>query len=291
MAGVLGRALPRAEDRDGIVGRAAHLHVARRAARIDREVGDEHDRAKRSPDCVGAGGISGLRIVDGGRVRGEWRDRIARRRAAERERVLVVVEDLDDRGRRAATHRVDADEGRALDEARGRIATVIVAAGRGRNRDARRARRGARRWRCRSLRRFRRRSCSPTRCSRGSAVARAEACTSGWARSLRSSRRGSLGFRRCMWWAHRRPAPPLARVEHGGSVTVSGSVLGATAARQQNRQRDDGASKIPRHSPSISTVPMARQTVYPTSVTNNDIVHGCAIPTRRDPRRSRAVSW
>src|SRR5262249_29723374 len=46
---------------------------------------------------------------------------------------------------RAAANRVDAAQGRALHEARGRISTIVVAAARGRYRDARGARRGPRR--------------------------------------------------------------------------------------------------------------------------------------------------
>jgi hypothetical protein len=66
-------------------------------------------------------------------------------------------------------------------------------------------------------------------------------------------------------------------VAHAAIATVSGSGLRATATRQQNRQRDDGASKIRRHGPSISTVPMVSEPVHPTSATNNDMVDGCAI--------------
>src|SRR5262249_58588818 len=57
---------------------------------------------------------------------------------------LVVVEDLDDGGRRAATDRVDGAQGRALHEARGQISTTVVAAGRGWYRNAGGARRGSR---------------------------------------------------------------------------------------------------------------------------------------------------
>src|SRR5262249_18810060 len=99
----------------------------------------------RSTNRVRAGRVARLGIMDGIRVSRQWRDRKARRCAAEGKSVLVVVEDLDDGGLGAATNRVDAAQGRALHEARGRISTIVVAAARGRYRDARGARRGPRR--------------------------------------------------------------------------------------------------------------------------------------------------
>src|SRR5262249_21317791 len=135
----------RAEDGNRIVGRAALLQVARCAARVDRDVGDEHHGAKRSTHRVRAGGGPRLRIVDGIRVSSQWRDREARPCAAPGESELVGVEGLDFGGRGAATNRVDGAQGRALHEARGRISTVVVAVGRGWYRNAWGARRGSRR--------------------------------------------------------------------------------------------------------------------------------------------------